>query len=238
MRCVTSRTPAPGTAAAWPAKDWYHGFGSAELEGLIAQAASSNLDLGAARARLLQADARSRQAGAALLPSVDAVGNANYLAGHSADGSAHELDWSTLLSTSYEVDFWGKNHATLEAAKATALASRYDQQVVALATVSSVAATYFQALSLRDRIKVAEDNVAAAEQTLDGIRVQIHARDGEVSIFTRSLDDITDRLPELVEIARALPVRSVILDGEAIALGPDGRPLPFQATASRAARSA
>ena len=50
---------------------------------------------------------------------------------------------------------------------------------------------------------------AAAEWKLDGIRVQIHARDGEVSIFTRSLDDITDRLPELVEIARALPVRSV-----------------------------
>jgi DNA ligase-1 len=77
---------------------------------------------------------------------------------------------------------------------------------------------------------------AAAEWKLDGIRVQIHARDGEVSIFTRSLDDITDRLPELVEIARALPVRSAILDGEAIALGPDERPLPFQVTASRAAR--
>jgi DNA ligase 1 len=77
---------------------------------------------------------------------------------------------------------------------------------------------------------------AAAEWKLDGIRVQIHARDGEVSIFTRSLDDITDRLPELVEIVRALPVRSVILDGEAIALGTDDRPLPFQITASRAAR--
>jgi DNA ligase-1 len=77
---------------------------------------------------------------------------------------------------------------------------------------------------------------AAAEWKLDGIRVQIHVREGEVSIFTRSLDDITDRLPELVEIVRALPVRSVILDGEAIALGPDERPLPFQITASHASR--
>jgi DNA ligase-1 len=77
---------------------------------------------------------------------------------------------------------------------------------------------------------------AAAEWKLDGIRVQIHLHDGEVSIFTRSLDDVTERLPELVEMARALPVRSLILDGEAIALGPDGRPLPFQVTASRAAR--
>jgi DNA ligase 1 len=77
---------------------------------------------------------------------------------------------------------------------------------------------------------------AAAEWKLDGIRVQIHAHDGEVSIFTRSLDDVTDRFPELVEMVRALPVRAVILDGEAIALGPDDRPLPFQVTASRAAR--
>jgi DNA ligase-1 len=77
---------------------------------------------------------------------------------------------------------------------------------------------------------------AAAEWKLDGIRVQIHAHDGEVSIFTRSLDDVTDRLPELVEMVRALPVRSAILDGEAIALAPGGRPLPFQVTASRAAR--
>jgi DNA ligase-1 len=77
---------------------------------------------------------------------------------------------------------------------------------------------------------------AAAEWKLDGIRVQIHVHDGEVSIFTRSLDDVTDRFPELVEMVRALPVRSAILDGEAIALGPDDRPLPFQVTASRAAR--
>jgi DNA ligase-1 len=57
-----------------------------------------------------------------------------------------------------------------------------------------------------------------------------------VSIYTRSLDDVTERLPGLVELVRALPVRSVILDGEAIALGPDERPLPFQVTASIAAR--
>ena len=54
-------------------------------------------------------------------------------------------------------------------------------------------------------------------------------------VFTRSLDDITGRVPELVEVARGLPVRSVVLDGEALALLPDGRPAPFQVTASRAA---
>ncbi|WP_370079685.1 ATP-dependent DNA ligase [Streptacidiphilus sp. MAP12-16] len=76
---------------------------------------------------------------------------------------------------------------------------------------------------------------AALEWKLDGIRVQVH-RDGDrIGVYTRSLDDITSRVPEVVEAARALPVRSAVLDGEAIALGADGRPRPFQVTAARAA---
>ena len=77
---------------------------------------------------------------------------------------------------------------------------------------------------------------AGAEWKLDGVRVQVHVRDGDVAIFSRSLDDVTARMPEIVEIARALPVRDAVLDGEAIALDADQRPLPFQVTASRAAR--
>ncbi|MGH8825975.1 MAG: ATP-dependent DNA ligase, partial [Jiangellaceae bacterium] len=77
---------------------------------------------------------------------------------------------------------------------------------------------------------------AAVEWKLDGIRVQIH-RDGDrVAVFTRTLDDVTERVPELVEAAMSLPVAAVVLDGEAIALGPDQRPLPFQQTASRIGR--
>jgi DNA ligase-1 len=74
---------------------------------------------------------------------------------------------------------------------------------------------------------------AALEWKLDGIRVQIHRTPEEVRVFTRSLDDITERLPEVVAAARALPVRSAVLDGEAIALRTDGTPEPFQVTASR-----
>jgi DNA ligase-1 len=77
---------------------------------------------------------------------------------------------------------------------------------------------------------------AAVEWKLDGIRVQVHRDGSAVSVFTRTLDDITARVPELVEIAQALPVGAVVLDGEAIALHDDGRPLPFQQTASRIGR--
>lgn len=78
-------------------------------------------------------------------------------------------------------------------------------------------------------------NPAALEWKLDGIRVQVHRSGEQVSVFTRSLDEITARVPEVVEAARALAVRSAVLDGEAIALGPDGRPRPFQVTAARTA---
>ena len=74
---------------------------------------------------------------------------------------------------------------------------------------------------------------AAVEWKLDGVRVQVHRDGDEVAIFTRSLDEVTDRLPEVVEAVRALPVRSVVLDGEVIALLPDGRPRRFQETGSR-----
>src|SRR5260370_28763983 len=57
--------------AAWPGKDWYRGFGSPELNGLIDEASSNNFDVSAARSRIAQADARARQAHAAVLPSVD-----------------------------------------------------------------------------------------------------------------------------------------------------------------------
>jgi ATP-dependent DNA ligase I len=76
---------------------------------------------------------------------------------------------------------------------------------------------------------------AAVEWKMDGIRVQAHLADGEVRLFTRSLDDITGRLPEVVAALAALPARDAVFDGELIALRPDGRPYAFQDTASRAA---
>ncbi|HEX2316296.1 MAG TPA: ATP-dependent DNA ligase [Thermomonospora sp.] len=75
----------------------------------------------------------------------------------------------------------------------------------------------------------------AVEWKLDGVRAQIHIADGRVGVFTRTLDDITGRLPEVVAAMRALPVRDAVLDGELIALRPDGRPHPFQITGARAA---
>jgi len=79
---------------------------------------------------------------------------------------------------------------------------------------------------------------AAVEWKLDGVRIQVHRDGDDVAVFTRTLDEITDRVPEVVEAVRALPARRLVLDGEAIALRPGGRPEPFQVTSARVASRA
>ena len=74
---------------------------------------------------------------------------------------------------------------------------------------------------------------AVVEWKIDGIRIQVHRIGTDVAVFTRTLDDITVRVPEITEAVLALDVRAAVFDGEAVALAPDGRPRPFQVTASR-----
>lgn len=76
----------------------------------------------------------------------------------------------------------------------------------------------------------------ALEYKVDGARVQVHKRGGEVRIYTRRLNDETEALPDVVEAVRGLPARELVLDGEAVALGPDGAPRPFQDTMRRFGR--
>jgi DNA ligase-1 len=77
---------------------------------------------------------------------------------------------------------------------------------------------------------------AAFEYKVDGARLQVHRAGDEVRVFTRHLQDVTARVPEVVEWARGLPVREAVVEGEAIALRPDGRPRPFQETMRRLGR--
>jgi DNA ligase-1 len=73
----------------------------------------------------------------------------------------------------------------------------------------------------------------SVEWKLDGARIQVHRLEEEVAVYTRNLNDITNRMPEVVGAAMELPVKAVVLDGEAMALREDGTPQPFQETMSR-----
>jgi outer membrane protein, multidrug efflux system len=170
---VWREAPPNDQEGVWPSADWWHGFGSPTLDDLIAQAQSSNDDLAAAIARVEEADAQARIAGAALLPSVDFGADASrQRAQVTGVGPETFNSFSPVLSASYELDFWGKNRALRNAARATALASHYDKETVALTVVSSVASTYFQALEFRDRLQVARDNLANGEKILRGLQLE------------------------------------------------------------------
>jgi multidrug efflux system outer membrane protein len=160
-------------AAVWPTSDWWHGFGSAKLDELIAEAERSNDDLAVAMARVREADAQARIAGAPLLPSLDFSAVATRERAQVSGFGARSINvFNPELTASYELDFWGKNRASRAAARATALASRFDQQTVALTVISSVATTYFQALELRDRIDVARQNLENGQKVLHGLQLQ------------------------------------------------------------------
>jgi len=166
-------------AAAWPAADWWRGFGSAELDALIARAREHNQDIIAAMARVRQADAQVRIAGAALLPQLNASGSGNWRRSNvNAAGqqiTRESRQYGIGLDIGYEIDFWGKNRAARDAAEAEALASRFDQQTVALTITAAVAETWFSALALHDRLQIAQRNLADAEQTLRVIRGRLEA---------------------------------------------------------------
>ncbi|MGB4137541.1 MAG: ATP-dependent DNA ligase [Microbacterium sp.] len=80
---------------------------------------------------------------------------------------------------------------------------------------------------------LATTGAASVEYKLDGARIQVHRHGDEVGVFTRSLADITHRVPEIVEVVRRLPAHDLILDGETLSLDEDGGPRPFQETMSR-----
>ena len=178
-------TPA-SAAAAWPATGWWADFRSPELNGLIDRARVYNNDLNAAVARVIQADAQVRISGAPLLPAVNANGGASYdrtgLGTRRSSGlltvpgGSNYFDsrsYNVGLSASYDLDLFGRNRALLAGAQASAVATRYDQEVVALAVVTSVASTYFQVLSGQDRLRVAERNLHSAEQILGAYRARM-----------------------------------------------------------------
>jgi NodT family efflux transporter outer membrane factor (OMF) lipoprotein len=180
------RASAATAATAWPAEDWWTGFGSPELNALIGRARTRNFDILAAIARVRQADAQVRIAGAALLPTLNGTSSAGWehlgintsnstFRGPGSNASADFRDYSVGLSAAYQIDFWGHNLSHRESLVASAEFSRFDQRTVALTVVTNVANTWFTALALADRLAVAKRNVADGEQTLAVIRGRLQA---------------------------------------------------------------
>jgi outer membrane protein, multidrug efflux system len=157
-----------------PPLDWWQTFRSTELTDLMQQANAANFSIAAAVARIVEADAQARIAGAALLPTLNVTGDAQKsqistaVVGNSVSAVSHPITttYSTALNASYTLDFWGHNSALLRAADFTAVGKRFDREVVALTQLASVANTYFLILEGQDRLDIARKNLKSSEDTL------------------------------------------------------------------------
>lgn len=154
-------------------------FGSSELARFVEDGLENNLDVAAAAARVLQADATAKVSSAALWPAITLNSS---LSTQRSPGTnlttsppftARHIGPSSLgLNASYEVDFWGKNDDASKAARLLANASRFDHDVVEIASVASIVNTYLTAMNAQDRLRIARQNVALASEVLKAIRAR------------------------------------------------------------------
>ena len=194
---------AAASDAAGVSADWWHAFGSVELQRLVEEALRASPDLAIAAERVRQAEAQVRVAGASLFPSLN-LGygtSAEVRRGDAARESSESS--SAVLSASYEIDLWGRNAAGVRGAEASLEATRFDHETARLTLIAGVADAYFEVLSLRGRLAVARENLAIAERVL--ALVQVRARNGAVS----PLDVARQEAAVLSQRAALLPLEQL-----------------------------
>jgi multidrug efflux system outer membrane protein len=168
--------PIPSDVGVWPTKEWWHGFNSTELDGLIAQAETDNLDIAVAAANILQAEAQTNIQRSALFPNLTLNGTAqraqssgariNSAQGSTTISGVTQNNFGVEADASYQLDIWGLARDNLRAASETLKSSRYAQEEVTLTSVADVGTTYLDVLALRERVTLAQKNVADAKRVL------------------------------------------------------------------------
>lgn len=172
--------PLPSTwAEAAPAADeisadWWRAFGSTELDALVQEAAAASPDLRIAAERVIQAEQSLRVSGASLFPTLNLGGNTGWTRRDANDGSAVSETKSSgaTLNAGYELDLWGRIAANVDSAEASLAGSRFDYDAARLSLSANVATTYFQVLALRERLRIARENLAIAERVLRIVEVR------------------------------------------------------------------
>jgi NodT family efflux transporter outer membrane factor (OMF) lipoprotein len=210
----------------WPSVDWWRTFGSGTLNEYVSQALSGSDDIAAAVARVHEAQDQAQVAGAALYPSLSGEFNAEQVRQFSPpDRFSNFAAFEPALTASYVLDFWGKNRATRQAAVLTAQSSLYDHETVVLTVLSGVATDYFQALEMRDRLAVAQNDLANAQAILNGFET-------EQSVGTGTALDVAQQAAVVaVENATIPPLQQQLrqsMNALAILLGRDPETLQFQ----------
>ena len=168
--------PVAMEAPIWPDANWWVNFKAEELPALEDTAQKQNLDLAAADARVLEAQAQDEAAFAPLLPTLN--GNAGATRKGTPLSSTREVDSNAFtagLAASYQLDFWGANQDRLRQARETLRGARYAETIVGLTTEAAVANQYFTVLALRQRITILRQNIDAAKRDLTVVQAKVTA---------------------------------------------------------------
>src|SRR5579859_189270 len=173
--------PIAPQAQVWPKTDWWQGFGNPDLTALVVQAQDGNRDLAAAAARVMQAEAQSTIQRSQLFPQIG--GQADHInagcSGQSCQQFGKAKAFGLSFNASYELDFWGLARDNLRAANEQLKSARFAQQSVALTVTANVANQYFNVLTIRRRIAIDNEYIAAINSILDVIKLKVKA--GSVS---------------------------------------------------------
>ena len=187
--------------------EWWRLYGDQQLDGLVAAALERNADMRLAVARIEEADANLREAGAAFLPELDlgATPNRSRISNSTATPVPASIplarnDLRFTLGTSFEIDFWGKLRRALEATRALALSSRYAKEVVTLSLAGLTTQTYFSLRSLDAQVAVTRATLTSRRETLDLVRRRVHggiASDLDLNQADLARADASAQLKEL-----------------------------------------
>jgi NodT family efflux transporter outer membrane factor (OMF) lipoprotein len=213
-----------------PPLDWWRSFRTKELIWLMEEAQTANFDVAAAVARIVQADAQAKIASAALYPEIGLQANAVRTRASRANGGSGRAERVTYTAgfggpnggaASYQLDFFGRNHALSRAAEHTAVASRFDRDVVNLTALVAVATAYFLVAEGQERLRLARRNVAASERILNLIRQRAQAgtaSDLNVAQQETLVNQLRASIPPFDELVRQNKATLALLIGRAPAL--------------------
>lgn len=200
-------SPAEKESTAVLRPDWWTLYGDATLNELVSSALQRNADIRIAVARIEETDANLREAGAAFLPEVDLAATPNRSRASTVTAvpifpgvPVYRNDVRMALSTSFELDFWGRLRRGIEAVRAQALGSRYARDVVALTLAGLTAQAYFSLRSLDAQIAVAGETLSNRKESLATVRARARggiASDLDVSQAEGARADIAAQLKDL-----------------------------------------
>jgi multidrug efflux system outer membrane protein len=213
--------PSDKTAPIWPKAAWWAGFGSDELTPLEETAQKENLDIAQAAAAVLQAEANDGVALSALFPTLGGnigVTRSGSNTPNRSTGLRAQTAFTAGLSASYQQNFFGQQFFQLQAARENLRFSRYAAAVTGISVSAQVASEYFSILAFRERIALANANIAAAKRILAITQAKVNSgvtSNLELAQQQAQLAQEESILPSLIESEKEARWSLAILLGRA-----------------------